>query len=136
MGSFSESQLVGPKEWPEMTELNILTLEDWKKEVLSREKPVVVDFRAPWCLPLTLKCKELAEFETEVKSDAEIFQIDVTQAPAVAMYYRLMDFPTLALFHQGELLKSYIGMGRIREMKLLLKMCLDSYVQKSMIVGS
>jgi hypothetical protein len=39
---------------------------------------------------------------------------------SIAMTYRLIDFPTLSLFEKGELLKSCIGIGRIKEMRLIL----------------
>ena len=113
-----------------MKKLRIFTMEDWKSEVLLEEKPVVVDFQAPWCKSLILQNQDLVKLDEEVKGDAKVFQIDVTQFPLVAMTYRLMDFPVLGLFYKGELLKTCRGIGRVREMKQMLMLCLDSYVSK------
>ncbi|HTA77162.1 MAG TPA: thioredoxin domain-containing protein [bacterium] len=60
-----------------MTKLQVFTMEDWKNEVLLEEKPVVVDFEAPWCTALILRHEELMKLDEEAKGEVKIFQVDV-----------------------------------------------------------
>lgn len=109
-----------------MTELQIFTMEDWENQVLSEEKPVLVDFQAPWCTPLILQRDSLAKLAEEVKGHTKTFELDVSRQMGIAMIYRLIDFPTLSLFKKGKLLKSCLGSGRISAMKLMVEEYLAS----------
>jgi thioredoxin 1 len=103
-----------------MTELQIFTMDDWETQVLSEAKPVLVDFQAPWCTPLILQQDSLAKLAEEVKIHAKTFKLDVSRQMGIAIFHRLIDFPTLSLFKNGKLLKSCLGAERTQKMKLLL----------------
>jgi thioredoxin 1 len=119
-----------------MTKLQIITLSEWKSQILSEEKPLLVDFQAPWCSPLLLQYEALLKLSEEVRGEVEILQLDITRVPSVAMTYRLIDFPTLGLFYKGELLKLTTGIGRMMEMKKILKPCLSAYFGKKLRSGT
>src|SRR5665213_2750675 len=113
-----------------MTELQIFTMDDWENQVLSEERPVLVDFQTPWCLPLILQQDALAKLAEEVKAHSKTFKLDVSRQMAIAINYRLIDFPTLSLFKKGKLLRSCLGSGRISAMKLVFDEYLASNGKK------
>jgi thioredoxin 1 len=113
-----------------MTELQIFTMDNWEKQVLYEENPVLVDFQTPWCLPLILQRDALTKLAEEVKAHAKTFKLDVSRQIGIAMNYRLIDFPTLSLFKKGKLLKSCLGSGRINAMKLVFDEYLASNDKK------
>jgi thioredoxin 1 len=99
-----------------MPKLRILTIEDWSR-VLSEEKPILVDFQAPWCPQELLRHDAFVKLAVEAGDRIEMFQLDASRFLPVAMTYRLFDFPALLLFKEGKLLKAYMGMDRVEEMK-------------------
>jgi len=103
-----------------MTQLQIYNMDDWKTRIVREDKPVLVDFQAPWCTQALLQYDALIKLANEMKGNAEIFYLDVSQLMSVAMTYRLIDLPTLSLFKKGKLIKSCMGIGRIHQMRPIL----------------
>ena len=78
-----------------------LTKDNFAKEVLHSEKPVLVDFWASWCGP----CMALAPTVDEVaeeQSAVAVGKVNVDDEPELARQYRIMSIPTLMLFQNGE----------------------------------
>ncbi|GEM_PF-1321241 len=102
-----------------MPKLRILTIDDWSR-VLTEEKPILVDFQAPWCAPELLRHDAFVKLAIEAGDRVEMFQLDASRFLPVAMTYRLFDFPALLLFKDGKLLKAHMGMDRVEKMKKFL----------------
>ena len=85
-----------------------LTAENFDTEVLGAEGTVLVDFYATWCGPCKMMSPivdEIAEESTEVK----VCKIDVDEADDIPARYSIMSIPTLMVFKNGEIAKTFIG---------------------------
>lgn len=81
---------------------------NFDQEVLRAGEPVLVDFRASWCGP----CRMLDPVIEELAQEAEGFKVgsvDVDESPELAARYGVMSVPTVAVFQNGSITKSAIG---------------------------
>lgn len=85
-----------------------VTNENFEKEVLNADKPVLVDFWAAWCGPCQMLLPVVEELAEEV-TDAKICKINVDEQPELAAKYGIMTIPTLMLVKNGEVAKKSIG---------------------------
>lgn len=85
-----------------------VTEENFDKEVLQADEPVLVDFWAEWCGP----CKMLSPIIEEVAKTAtniKVCKINVDEAPELASKYQIMSIPTLLVMKQGEIINKSVG---------------------------
>lgn len=85
-----------------------LTKENFSSEVLTSDKPVLVDFYADWCGPCRMVSPLVEELAEE--SDAyKVGKINVDQQPELAAKYGVMSIPTLIVFRGGEAMHTAVG---------------------------
>jgi thioredoxin 1 len=88
---------------PEVTDNN------FQAEVLESDKPVLVDFWAPWCGPCRVIAPSLEEISQEQGEELEIVKLNVDENQQTAARYQVLSIPTLILFKGGEPVHQIIG---------------------------
>ncbi|GAI01596.1 Thioredoxin 1 [subsurface metagenome] len=86
-----------------------LTDSNFEDEVISSEKPVLVDFWAVWCGPCKMIAPELKKLSEEKSGELKIGRLNVDDNRDIAIKYGISSIPTLLLFKNGEVVKKLIG---------------------------
>ena len=81
----------------------------FEKIVLGAERPVLVDFGAPWCHPCKAVDRVLAELEAEYGERLVFAKVDIDASPAHAARYGVLSIPTVILFDGGEVRETIVG---------------------------
>lgn len=88
--------------------------------LINGDRPVLVDFFAPWCGPCKVMSPIFQELKGELGDQVRIIKvnIDLPENQSLAKFYCIQSVPTLFLFHQGKIVWKQIGAtgkGVIRE---------------------
>jgi thioredoxin 1 len=96
-----------------------ITVDDtnFDQTVLQAERPVLVDFWAPWCRPCLMLAPVLEELAEEYEDSITFARMDVDQNPKTASKYQIMSIPTLLLFKKGEPVSHVVGFKQKAELK-------------------
>jgi thioredoxin 1 len=73
---------------------------NFQAEVIESEKPVLVDFWAPWCGPCRMVAPVLQEIAAE-RDDLRIVKLNTDDNPHTAANYGILAIPTMLLFRNG-----------------------------------
>jgi thioredoxin len=91
---------------------NIVELDDdsFEKKVLSSDKPVMVDFWAPWCGPCKAIAPTVESLEKEYGDRITFAKVNVDENPISPSKYGIQAIPTLIFFKNGEIAEQITGM--------------------------
>jgi thioredoxin 1 len=91
---------------------NILEVDDisFEKEVLKSEKPVLVDFWAPWCGPCKAIAPVVEDLANAFGDKVKFAKCNVDNSPATPGKYGIKAIPTLIFFKAGNVIEQITGM--------------------------
>ena len=81
----------------------------FEEDVIQSNRPVVVDFWAPWCGPCRVVSPILDDLAAQHGERVEFVKLNVDDNPAAASRYNVLSIPTVILFEQGEPQETVIG---------------------------
>ncbi len=80
----------------------------FNQEVLNSDKPVLMDFWAPWCGPCRMVVPLVEEIAKE-RSDIKVVKINVDEEQELAMQFGVMSIPTLVVMKNGKIVNQVTG---------------------------
>ena len=95
------------KEDCKMSAINI-NKNNFQNEVMNSDKPVLLDFWAPWCAPCRMVVPIVEEIASE-HADIKVGKINVDEQPELANKFGIMSIPTLAVMKNGKIIQKVSG---------------------------
>ena len=90
-----------------MTAINI-NKNNFQSEVMNSDKPVLLDFWAPWCAPCHMVVPIIEEIAGE-RPDIRVGKINVDEQPELASEFSIMSIPTLVVMKNGKIVQQVSG---------------------------
>ena len=90
-----------------MTAINI-NKNNFQSEVMNSDKPVLLDFWAPWCAPCRMVVPIIEEIAGE-RPDIRVGKINVDEQPELASEFSIMSIPTLVVMKNGKIVQQVSG---------------------------
>ena len=94
-----------------------VTGENFEREVLKADRPVILDFYADWCGP----CKMLGPILDEISKDHTVYKVNVDNEPELAQNYGIMSIPCMIIFKDGKEVNRMVGLRSKSDILELLK---------------
>jgi thioredoxin 1 len=93
-----------------------ITATNFDSQVLNSAQPVLVDFWAQWCQPCRMLGPTIDALATEYAGRASVVKVNVDEAQELAAKFGIASIPTVLLFKDGKIAKSFVGLRPKREL--------------------
>jgi thioredoxin 1 len=88
---------------------SITTDATFENDVLQSDKPVLVDFWAPWCGPCRMVGPIIDRISDKLAQKVKVFKLNVDENPSIAGRYGITGIPTVMIFNGGEVERQFVG---------------------------
>jgi len=85
------------------------TDKNFDQEVIKSDKPVLVDFWAPWCGPCQMMSPIIDELASEMEGKVKVGKINVDENPDSSSKFEVMSIPAIKIFKGGKVVKELVG---------------------------
>jgi thioredoxin 1 len=94
-----------------MAGADVLTIgdENFGKEVLESDQPVLVDFWATWCAPCRAIAPAVEELAAQYKGKVKVAKMDIDNNQDTPQSYGIRSIPTLLVFKGGKVVDQIVG---------------------------
>jgi len=86
-----------------------LTDANFSQEVLESDKPVLVDFWAPWCMPCRMVAPAVQEIAAEYAGRVKVGKLNTDENQMTAAQYQIMGIPSLLVYRDGKVVDRIVG---------------------------
>lgn len=100
-----------------MAKPEAVTDSTFEEQVLKADKPVLVDFWAPWCGPCRMVAPIVEELAEEYDGKVNFVKLNTDENPNTAMRYGIRSIPTLLIFKNGEAVGQIVGFRPKNDLK-------------------
>lgn len=99
----------------------VITAENFETEVMSSDKPVLVDFWAEWCMPCRMIAPLVEQIAEANAGRLKVGTVNVDEQPDLANRFGIISIPALLVFKNGELVQQRLGAVPKHEIEGLFK---------------
>lgn len=100
------------------------TVENFEKEVVESQLPVLVDFYADWCNPCKMMAPVIEKLAEEFEGRLKVGKCNIDENMQLAQRYRVSSIPTMMVFKEGKSVETYVGAMSAAELKQKLEKAL------------
>jgi len=103
-----------------MSDVKVISDQNFEEEVLKATQPTLVDFWATWCGPCKALAPKLDQLVNEFSGKIKFTKLDVDQNPKTPSQYGIRGVPTLIVFKDGKVANQLVGDQSVDNLKQFL----------------
>lgn len=103
-----------------MSEL-VITKDNFEKEVLNSDVPVLLDFWAAWCGPCRMLAPAVSEIAEEYSGRVKVGKVNVDEQIELAMQFNITSIPTVMVFKDGSPSATSVGYCAKEQLEEMIK---------------